>query len=481
MDLRLLWYLAVPLLLFATVGRVEIAPNDFWWHLRAGQYIWDHRAIPTTDLFSFTRRGQPWIYQAWLAQVAWYLIYTWGGASATILVHAGVIVASYWLLHRWLLPRVGLRAATLATFAAAAISVANWNVRPQTFSFPFFALLLVLLERSREQQKLPWGVLPLLALWANVHAAFIFGLVLLGIHAVVRAWQAWQEGQQRLVGRWALLVVGAFLATGLTPSGPVGMVTYFLGFLQSRVTMQANVEFMPITLRDPDGSIFFGITLLYLGLIVRHGPPRGDRVLALVGFGLGTLWSHRVISWYGFVLAPALAEALRPLPFARRPIPSGKQGLNVAILALMGILALSGLPWLRGLWPPLTPQQLFTSNTPVEAVAFLCRTAEPNARVYQEQGFGSYQVWACPRLPVFIDTRVELYPENQWRDYFAIAEGRFDWETVAARYGLNYLLLGRQEQPEGIRAAEASPCWEKVYEDQVAVLFRHRCAGRGGS
>ena len=43
---------------------------DLWWHLRTGQIIWTNRAIPRTDLLSFTTGGHAWVPHEWLSQLS---------------------------------------------------------------------------------------------------------------------------------------------------------------------------------------------------------------------------------------------------------------------------------------------------------------------------------------------------------------------------------------------------------------------------
>ncbi len=474
LTLRHVWWLATPLLVFAAVMRTPIAPNDFWWHLRAAAYMWAHRTVPTVDLFSFTRYGAPWTYQAWLGELALYGLYRLGGAEGVLLAHGLIITTAYAMLAEYARRHYGVRPAVLATLLGAAVSMANWNVRPQTFSFPLFALMLLCLEAYRRgKRRWVWATVPLVALWANVHGAVIFGLALMAAYVAAAFWSA---PRARAAWHAGLALAAAVATLALTPAGLPGMVRYFLGFFASRVTLQANVEFLPLTLRDPDGAVFVATVLLLVVLVVReHTTPALPHTLALLGLGLGTLWSHRVISWYGMALVPPLAEALARVPALRRPVPVGRPVLNVATVILLGGLAALGWPWWRGAWPPFTPPALYTPNTPIKAVAFLCERVPASARVYQEQAFGSYQIWACPQVPVFIDTRIELYPRSQWEDYFAIGEGRFDWEMVAAKYRLTHLLLSVADQPHAVRAARASRCWRLLYEDTVAVLFERTC------
>jgi len=179
------WLLLPPLGLLIVLNFTLIRPNDFWWHLRTGQIIFDTGVIPTTDLFSFTRAAQPWTNQGWLMQVILFLLYRAGGLPLIIFFHALTIVGGYVLVEAACLRSRSQRAAALATLAAAAIGVANWNVRPQSVSFLFFGLLLFVLERHRTRGGKSIWVLPgLFALWVNLHGGFIFGMGLLGIYGL---------------------------------------------------------------------------------------------------------------------------------------------------------------------------------------------------------------------------------------------------------------------------------------------------------
>ena len=55
--------------LFLLAGNRLLIDPDTMWQITVGQWILDHRAVPETDVFSFTMRGQPWISTQWLAQV----------------------------------------------------------------------------------------------------------------------------------------------------------------------------------------------------------------------------------------------------------------------------------------------------------------------------------------------------------------------------------------------------------------------------
>ncbi|MFC2036597.1 hypothetical protein ACFLYD_01325, partial [Chloroflexota bacterium] len=88
--------------------------------------------------------------------------------------------------------------------------------------------------------------------------------------------------------------------------------------------------------------------------------------------------------------------------------------------------------------------------------------------------YGSYMIWASPKVPAFIDTRIELYPPLQWADYVALGQARYDWQAILGRYGVDTLLLDREVQGPLIEAATEAPGWERSYEDERSVVFQQR-------
>ena len=61
--------------LFLLAGNRLLIDPDTMWQITVGQWIIDHRAVPETDVYSFTMRGQPWISTQWLAQVLYAKAY----------------------------------------------------------------------------------------------------------------------------------------------------------------------------------------------------------------------------------------------------------------------------------------------------------------------------------------------------------------------------------------------------------------------
>jgi len=470
------WLLLPVLGVFIVLNFTVIRPNDFWWHLRTGQIIVETLRLPTQDLFSFTRAGQPWINQGWLMEVLFYLLYRAGGLALIIFFQAAVITGGYVFVEAAALNAARrARPAAWATFTALLLGADSWNLRPQGISFLLFGFLLWVLECDRRaESRLTWGLPALFALWGNLHGGFVFGLGLLAIYAVGRT--VADLSTTRRLGRPTqrlLIASGLSLAAlSVNPVGPAGLAQYVLGFLRSDATQRLNVEFAAISIRDLDGLFLFGVAGIFLWLAYRRRMIfPGIWLAALAVFGLYTLYSRRVAPWFGMAAAPSFAFAFAA-PAADTPRFHGKSSSNYALIGLLVALALLSLPWLRpGLPLPLERRAYaLPSETPERATEELCGLGS-DTRVFTEMGYASYVTWACPTVLVFVDSRIELYPAPLWQEYMLVSAGQFGWEAVLRKYEANAILASKQRQGALIAAASASAEWRLVYEDADAVLF----------
>lgn len=486
LTLNDLWLLVIPLGMIMLLSLEQIRPHDFWWHLRTGQIIAETGAIPTTDLFSFTRAGHPWLNQAWLAQLLLYLLYRAGGLPLIVFCFSVTIALGYTFVELACLQTTGgnIRAASVAAIGAMALSVIHWSVRPQAASYLLFGALVWILETDRTQGgRAVWALPILFAFWTNLHGGFVFGLGLLGLYVFFQVAEAFSQARSlNIKVRQTLAAsLASVLALSLNPTGPVGTVRYVLTFFQSKITLNTNMEFLPLTIRELDGQLFFAVMIIFLSLSFRRRPflPR-YLVAAMIVFGFMSLYTRRVSPWFGLAAAPAFALTLAA-PSNRLPQTEwfrsgeGMRGFNYLFMAVLGLLLIVRLPWLRPYlpWPPEQRAFVTVSETPIQATDFICRLGS-TVRPFNDMAYGSYLIWACPDVPVFIDTRIELYPTAIWLDYLSVGTGQVGWEKVLARYGVNALLLNKHEESGLIAAARESAAWHMVYEDDYTVLFLAR-------
>jgi hypothetical protein len=493
------WLFAPVALIGLRALLTPIPPNDFWWHMATGRLIVEQGAIPTADSFSFTRAGEPFYNQGWLAQLLMYGLHQLGGIPLIYIVQALVIVLAYGLLLRLCLWRTGqVRLSVGLLFATVLLSFDNWLVRPQSYAFVLFAgFLTVLTEYRLGGKNRLWLLPPLMVVWVNLHGSFVLGGVLIAI-TLAAEWLKRRIASWREITRWASQPIGApedvlarheperpvpllplllwgaatALALLLNPRGPA-VLGYVRNLLGTSAVTSLVTEWAPPSIREPGGTIFFLFLFLCIAVLTyaRRRPDLTDMLLA-GAFLWNALGAGRNVVWFGFVATPLLvaqaATLLAPQKQARAA--AGLPALNAVLIGLLGLMLALALPWLKPALLPPSVGALLTKDTPVEAVSFLRSQPDRPRRLFHSEAYGSYLIWAAPEQPVFIDTRIELYPYQQWRDYINLSQGS-NVATLLQKYQIDGLLLSVEHQEGLIEAIRREGGWVERYADEQSVYF----------
>jgi len=169
-------------------GCREVADNDLWWHLRAGQWILDEGRIPFSDPFSFGSADRLWIDLHWGFQVVLALVYRWQGVSGTVLFAATtamLAVVCCWLPCWRRMPLAICAACWLPSIWLIASRV---GPRPEVFSMLFLAAYLAVLHGAKGSPRWLWLLPGVQWMWVNFHGLFILGPIVLGAYLTDATW-----------------------------------------------------------------------------------------------------------------------------------------------------------------------------------------------------------------------------------------------------------------------------------------------------
>jgi hypothetical protein len=471
------------------VALMPIVPHDFWWHMAIGRDIAATGQVPTADRYSWAvPNGTPYTYQSWLGELLLYAVHVAGGLPAVVWLRNILLIATWSVLAWEARRRSGSwRLAALAVGGLTMLTVNNMTMRPQTFSWLPFALFVVLLAayRDRAVRGRALVALPLLmALWVNLHGAFILGVALVALTVVgetLRAWWEHAEGDDWARVRWLWIVAGAtVLATLVNPTG-IGVWRYVQNLLGNQPVQGLVSEWQPVDMRSVTGVMFGTSVLVSAGVLLRRK--------AAVSLTDGLLWAAflwlalggvRSVLWWAMLVWPLIVGALRR-PAAPRPRRLRANYLNTALAGLILLLPLAAQPPFKPLWtlPPVfgglgdaVPDgALVATSTPVQAVAWIRQHPLPaGARLFHDMGFGSYLIWALPQTKVYLDPRIELYPLAEWMRYKQITAA-CGYNTKLQELGVTHLLLDRAGQARFVAALERDAAWQTLYSDDTSVLY----------
>ena len=110
-------------------------------------------------------------------------------------------------------------------------------------------------------------------------------------------------------------------------------------------------------------------------------------------------------------------------------------------------------------------------RVPVKAVDYLKQNGIVGNTFTAPNVWGAYVLWAAPENPVYIDGR-DVYPDTFVKEFVDILFGRVDWREIFDKRGVQIVLI----EPRTLLARQLgeAPGWEKVYEDDMSVVFRRR-------
>ena len=103
-------------------------------------------------------------------------------------------------------------------------------------------------------------------------------------------------------------------------------------------------------------------------------------------------------------------------------------------------------------------------------IALVVSQPDRPRHLFHSEAYGSYLIWQAPEQPVFIDTRIELYPIEQWRDYIDLGQAK-NAATLLEKYAIDGLLLDAVRQKPLIEFARRDGGWVERYKDEHSVYF----------
>jgi len=436
--------------------------GDTFWHIRTGEWILSHHAVPWVDSFSYTFTGKPWLAHEWLSEVLLAVAYRGLGWDGIVVLCGAATALAFGMMAIHLSRWTDRLPAALLLFIGAACVGPSLLARPHILALPMLELWTAGLLIARSQGRAPslW-LLPVMVIWANLHGSFVFGLGLalaLGLEAVSEAAGNWRP----VVRGWGIFVVAAIVVTLATPYGWRGLA---FPFELMRMKQLSNIgEWQPMN--------FHSVQPLEIGLmaVLYVSWTRGVRVpevraLILLGLLFLALEHTRHQMLAGVVGALLLAEPIGRAFASEAAVRRGRPWVWAAG-GLLVVLALTGLRVER---PEVRKDEIAGALAHVPGDVL-------RAPVFNEYGLGPNLIFDGVRP--FIDSRAELYGDDFLVSYSGIMRpDREAFLRMADRYRVRWTIL-----------TPASPLvdmldnllgWRRIYTDQGVVV--HVRTASGGS
>lgn len=443
--------------------------GDLGRHITIGNFIFNHREIPTRDIFSHTMTGQPLVPHEWLAQLIFGILHAFWGLTGVVWIIAILIAATFTLTYREMQRRKIYRTlAIFISFLAAAASSLHWLARPHIFTFFFTAIWAYQLENEKSKV---WSFPLIMWVWANTHGAFIVGFVILGAHAAGWFWEYLHKQSTLETGiRLGLIGSISFAVTFLNPAG-WNLWGTSIGYFGSQFLIDRTVEYQSPNFHS--WSTWPFLILLALGILASglRGRLRLHESILFAGWTAMSLYSARNIPLFAIIAGPYIGIAIQAVIEDVRILQKLDQRLAKVEIGL-------GVPWfflailalILFFYPPSNEANRFSPKRfPVQAVDWL--EAHPQQgnmlNYFTWGGYILYRLW--PQETVFIDGQTDFYGEDLTREYEQVMYVNEDWETVLEKYDISWAIVP-SDMPL-VKSLQEELDWISIYHDDTAIIL----------
>jgi tetratricopeptide (TPR) repeat protein len=488
--------LSVLALAYAFVcGLHTIADPDLFWQLATGRWVAQHHQVFSTDVFSYTAAGNPWVYPVgsgllfyWSYLVGGYSLLSWIGVTASVVAVA-------------LLLRRGSAITAAITIFVVPLIAKRTAPRAEMFTVVLFAAYLSLLWENYRTGRARLWLLPILMLaWVNLHLGFVSGLGLIAAFVGIDVLQMFRPGDRRSEAIQRLKrACPWFIATAaVTVANPWGWNIYSALIRQNRAMAEHSAWIaewgrLPLTWSSlfhgltlsSGGSIYVLLLLAAVAVVLGLSQREIGAAILLICSAYATMQHLRMEALTaivltivgGSILTTALRQAAAHLSSERtRTVLAVSATAAVAALVVIWSanvfkfdeMALSsygvGLSW----WLPNAAAEFIQqNNVPTE--------------IFNTYNEGGFVTWALgPKYRDYFDGRAIPFGRGAFLRQGELASANADsatWDAEVSRYNINTILLPLnrfESELDVLRNYCSSTKWRPVYLDEVSGVFVRR-------
>jgi len=492
-------------LLFAMLASMlvrDIISYDTWWHLKLGQQIFEYRAVPKLEMFSYPLQGRDWVDIHWLYQLLLFSVFNFvAGATGLVLLKTILFLLTFLILTRINIQESYPAAIVVGFVLAASASYERFVVRPEMFSALFLAAFIFVLSRFKQSGCKSIWLLPLIqVLWVNMQGLFVLGPIIMVFFVIGELFLTTRllffpaTREQKLPNdnvKTSMIILGLIIfACFVNPYAYKG-ATYPLQFFQFFGTKEAHgfsttiMEFVsPFKRLYYSESIYWymGMLILSMFVILTRLYIFPSWYLLTYGFFLIlSVLARRNILFFAIAAFPLTTIGLDNIIKHIRKDRSWKQPLLVmceritSALLISLVLAIACDHFFRYYERRhgfeigyLGVRQNFL---PKDAADFILRN-NITGNIFNDIGSGGYLLYRLyPKRKVFIDGRNT--DESFFRQFLQATANYTYFKELSVKYDFNYVLVESRAPYLKQLATNLTNdmSWTQVYFDPGYQIF----------
>lgn len=470
----------------------QIYDPDFFWHLKTGEWIWQHGILPTSDPFTHTAtepatpRQLYLLTSYWLCQILYYVPSITLGWWWIFILRVLLVISLVMAVAKRKGEDGVISICTMAICFMCLLEVYPLE-RPQVVSFVFLAVLVRLIDGETRNTRdavslMAITVVGLLMLfWSNIHGGVIIGQAFLAACllrelVVLLLTRATGNNSNKTI---LFASVTGLLSSLLNPNLLRGVEIVSGAMKQSSSHYYASgTEYMSslAVLKTGDYTVILAwvVTALFLvSLLFQIRKLHAAFVALALAIVYYSIVQVRYIPFLLVIAIPVIVRFFSEL----RAIAVARAGFVLLAVGAVWYFAGNELSNFQNIrrsgW-------IDEAYYPVRAAEFV-RNGDITGNMFNSYLWGGYLIWRLgPDRKVFVDGRG--MDQNVFWDLAALETsaswGSTEkplWKTMFEKYGITYAILPKRQEsgaPYLLSAAIArDPGWKVVFQSYNSMVL----------
>ena len=418
MRLALVAILGIAITAIAYSFGKGISGNDFWWHIKVGEWVVENGSVPTTDIFSWygVANKIPWTAHEWLADVILYLVHAGLGELGIFfmsLLAAFLMVALLWHEARRYVEKNILIGGLFFVLLAVTTSVFFYG-RPHMFSFflLYWELKVLFAFVENPASKGIYTIPALTCIWSNIHGGsaslayvicavfLVVGVLNIKIGKIVPT-----RLEKKSIVKLLIISISSVGAILLNPVG-LEVLKYPYKSLGDQLQMTLISEWRPPDAKEIGDLVLFfcPIALLLIGFLAEE---KRIRLIDLAVMGVFVLLFLRSVRFIMLWYIAAVFCAFPYVPECKIKQMSEKSERVLIAVCAMVFALLIGMSGVK-VYETARNCKLISETMSDEAINVV--KEDSPARLFNDYNLGEALIYN--EIPVFFDARADLYAHD---------------------------------------------------------------------
>lgn len=417
----------------------SIETYDYWWHIKAGEYICNTAHVPIKDVFSWygVENDLEWTSHEWLSEVLLYIPYKLFGQSSGYIVATVLLVLTGITIYIFNKEsyKKNLVFSIMWTILGVIITMQTFNPRPHMFSFILFLITLKVVFNfiKRENYRLIWIVPVISLLWGNLHGGSSNLPYIICIIAIITGLTEKDYGFVKFdklpKNKLKTLIITSVLSVIALMFNPHGFDMIFYPYTNMGDTLMLNViqEWRAPDLKIlGDYPIYILMFIIYAILLIKTKTINGMDLVYILAFTFLTLRSVRFSPFLYAVSTFTIFSSIDNKEWDEKLFSIG-----AVLLGIMFIIM--SMPSIRDSYDKFSNMKLIESSI-IEDVK-----NNDFERIYNAYELGGYLIYND--IKPFIDGRADMYSKNILKDYHIMNDMILNARDLIEEYNFDSFLV----------------------------------------